>query len=283
MINEIRLGDVYDVLKSVDDNLFDMGITSPPYNKKKNKKGVFVKDIKYSDIDDFLPEKEYQEQQINILNELFRVIKPGGSFFYNHKIRWESGVMIHPMEWLLKTKWGIKQEIIWDRSIAANIRGWRFWQVEERIYWLYKPINKKDYGTELSSKHALLTSVWKFRPEMSKVTVSNHPAPFPIELPTRCIYSIFDGEKDKLIIDPYMGSGTSAVAIKLLGHNYFGIDLSKQYIGEAINRIENISEKEIKDFNNEISLHVVNKTYKERKEEKKIRKELKENVLKTSK
>ena len=75
MINEIRLGDVYDVLKSVDDNLFDMGITSPPYNKKKNKKGVFVKDIKYSDIDDFLPEKEYQEQQINILNELFRVIK----------------------------------------------------------------------------------------------------------------------------------------------------------------------------------------------------------------
>ena len=42
------------------------------------------------------------------------------------------------MDWLRKTKWTVKQEIIWDRVIAANIRGWRFWQVEERIYWLYK-------------------------------------------------------------------------------------------------------------------------------------------------
>jgi modification methylase len=269
MINEIILGDVYDILKNVGDNSFDMGITSPPYNKKKNRKGVLVKDIDYSDIDDFLPEEEYQEQQINILNELYRTIKTGGSFFYNHKIRWESGVMIHPMEWLLKTDWVIKQEIIWDRSIAANIRGWRFWQVEERVYWLYKPINKKDYGTELLSKHALLSSVWRFRPEMNKLTANNHPAPFPIELPTRCIYSIFDNEKEKLIVDPYMGSGTSAVVSKLLGHNYFGIDISKKYIDESNNRINNITEKEIIDFNNEISLHIVNKTYKDRKEEKK--------------
>lgn len=271
MFNKIVLGDVYEVLKNIDDCTFDMGVTSPPYNKKKNKKGVLVKDINYSDIDDFLPEDEYQIEQIKILNELYRTIKPGGSFFYNHKIRWELGVMIHPMEWLLKTNWVIKQEIIWDRSIAANIRGWRFWQVEERIYWLYKPINKKDNGDELLSKHALLTSVWRFRPEMNKLTVNNHPAPFPIELPTRCIYSILDVTKDKLIIDPYMGSGTSAVVCKLLGHNYFGIDISQKYINEANNRLINVTEKEINDFNNEVSLHFVKKTYKERKDEKKIK------------
>lgn len=269
MINEIRLGNVYDVLQNIEDDVFDMGVTSPPYNKKNNRKGELVKDINYSDIDDFLPEEEYQEQQIKILDELYRTIKPGGSFFYNHKIRWDQGLMIHPIEWLLKTKWSVKQEIIWDRAIAANIRGWRFWQVEERIYWLYKPKNKKDYGDELLSKHALMTSVWRFRPEMNKKTVSNHPAPFPIELPTRCIYSILDNQKEKLIIDPYMGSGTSAVSCKLLGHNYFGIDISKKYIQEAENRIKNISQKEIEDFNHEISLHVVNKTYQDRKEEKK--------------
>jgi modification methylase len=272
MVNKIRLGDVYDILRNIEDSVFDMGVTSPPYNKKKNRKGGLVKDIDYSDIDDFLPEGEYQEQQINILNELYRTIKPGGSFFYNHKIRWELGVMIHPMEWLLKTNWVIKQEIVWDRSIAANIRGWRFWQVEERVYWLYKPLNKTDYGTELLSKHALLTSVWRFRPEMNKLTVNNHPAPFPVELPTRCIYSILDDSKDKLIIDPYMGSGTTAVVSKLLGHNYFGIDISKKYIDEANNRINNITEKEIMDFNNEKSLHIVKKTYKDRKEEKKNKK-----------
>jgi len=49
--------------------------------------------------------------------------------------------MLHPILWLNATNWTIRQEIIWNRQIAANIRGWRFWQIEERIYWLYKPIN----------------------------------------------------------------------------------------------------------------------------------------------
>jgi len=266
--NNIVLGDVFEVLKKLDDDIFDMGVTSPPYNKQKNRKGVLVKDIKYSDITDNKNESEYQIEQIEILNELYRVIKPGGSFFYNHKVRWDKGEMFHPMDWLRKTDWVVKQEIIWDRQIAANIRGWRFWQVEERIYWLYKPLNKKDNGEELKSKHALMTSVWRLRPEMNKTTVSNHPAPFPIEIPTRCIYSILDDKKDCDIIDPYMGSGTSAVVSKLLGHNYFGIDISEEYITNANNRINNISVKEITDFNDEVDKHKVNKTYKDRKKEK---------------
>ena len=269
MINTIFQGDVLEVLKTLPDESIDMDVTSPPYNKKKNKKGVLVKDIKYSDIEDHLDEDLYQKQQVEILNELYRVIKTGGSFFYNHKVRWEEGKMIHPMEWVIKSNWILKQEIIWDRSIAANIRGWRFWQVEERIYWLYKPIKKKDNGDELLSKHALLTSVWRLRPEMKKETVSNHPAPFPIEIPTRCIYSILDNKKECVIIDPYMGSGTSAIASKLLGHHYIGIELSKEYIENTKNRIENISQKEIDDFNKELSLHFVTQTYSDRKEKKK--------------
>jgi modification methylase len=266
--NNIVLGDVYDVLKTLEDNTFDMGVTSPPYNKQKNRKGVLVKDIKYSDITDNKNESEYQIEQIEILNELFRVIKDGGSFFYNHKVRWDKGEMFHPMDWLKKTDWTIKQEIIWDRQIAANIRGWRFWQVEERIYWLYKPLNNKDNGEELKSKHALMTSVWRLRPEMTKSTVFNHPAPFPIEIPTRCVYSILDDKKDCNIIDPYMGSGTSAVVSKLLGHNYFGIDISEEYITNANYRINNITDKEMSDFNDEVAKHKVNKTYKDRKKEK---------------
>jgi site-specific DNA-methyltransferase (adenine-specific) len=272
--NKIVLGDVYDVLKTLEDNTFDMGVTSPPYNKQKNRKGVLVKDIKYSDITDNKNESEYQIEQIEILNELFRVIKHGGSFFYNHKVRWDKGEMFHPMDWVKKTDWTIKQEIIWDRQIAANIRGWRFWQVEERIYWLYKPLNNKDNGEELKSKHALMTSVWRLRPEMTKATVFNHPAPFPIEIPTRCIYSILDDKKECNIIDPYMGSGTSAVVSKLLGHNYFGIDISEEYITNANYRINNITDKEISDFNDEVTKHKVNKTYKDRKKEKNITKVL---------
>jgi modification methylase len=268
MINKIYQGDVLDVLKGLPNNYTDAGCCSPPYNKKGNRKGELVKDIKYTDIDDYLDEDVYQNQQIEILNELYRIMKPGGSFFYNHKVRWDQGKMIHPMEWVTKSDWVLKQEIIWDRSIAANIRGWRFWQVEERIYWLYKPTKKNDNGKELLSKHALLSSVWRLRPEMNKSTVNNHPAPFPIEIPTRCIYSVLDVEKNGLIIDPYMGSGTSAVAAKLLGHNFIGVDISQTYIEQALHRIDNISQKEIDDFNYEISLHKVNKTYSDRKNEK---------------
>ncbi len=119
------------------------------------------------------------------------------------------------------------------------------------------------------SKHALLTSVWRLRPEMKKETVSNHPAPFPIEIPTRCIYSILDNKKECIIIDPYMGSGTSAVVSKLLGHHYVGIDISSEYINNTINRLNNVSQREIDDFNKEISLHFVTKTYSERKEKSK--------------
>ncbi len=266
--NNIVLGDVLETLKDIHNDVFDMGVTSPPYNKQNNRKGVLVKDIKYSDITDNKNEYDYQIEQIEILNELYRVIKPGGSFFYNHKIRWDKGEMFHPMDWLRKSKWVVKQEIIWDRQIAANIRGWRFWQVEERIYWLYKPLNKKDNGEELKSKHALLTSVWKLRPEMNKELVYGHPAPFPVEIPTRCIYSILDDKKDCNVIDPYMGSGTSAIVCKLLGHNYFGIDISNEYINNANNRINNISNIEIQRVNDELSKHKVNKTYKQRKEEK---------------
>lgn len=268
LINNIVVGDVLEVLNQIPSETFDIGVTSPPYNKQKNRKGVLVKDIKYSDITDNLDEKEYQIEQIGVLNELYRTMKPGGSFFYNHKIRWDKGEMFHPIIWLSKTDWVIKQEIVWDRNIAANIRGWRFWQVEERIYWLYKPKNKKDNGVELASKHALMTSVWKLRPEMDKKVVMNHPAPFPIEIPTRCIFSVLDDLKNCLVIDPYMGSGTSAVSSKLLGHNYFGIDISQEYVDNANFRLVNISEKEFERFNYELSLHKVEKTYSDRKKEK---------------
>ncbi len=259
-LNKIVQGDILGILKTLPDEFVDMGVTSPPYNKGENKKGWLVKNVKYSSITDKLPEDLYQKNQIEVLNEIFRITKPGGSFFYNHKIRWERGVMFHPMDWLRKIKWTIKQEIIWDRMIAANIRGWRFWQVEERIYWLYKPKGKKLIGEELKSKHALLTSIWRFSPEQK----NPHPAPFPLALPIRAIYSVMDENKG-VIIDPYCGSGTTLVAAKILGHDYIGVDISKEYIKFAEDRLKNY-ERELKFANEEKSKHIVRKTFKERKE-----------------
>lgn len=257
----IICGDTLKELKKLSSSSIDMGVTSPPYNKQENKKGWLVSNVKYDIASDKKTEHQYQQEQIAVLNELYRVIKPGGNFFYNHKIRWEKGIMLHPFSWISQTKWNIRQEIIWDRGIAANIRGWRFWQTEERIYWLYKPRHDKDLiGPELKSKHALCTSIWRIRPENK----NTHPAPFPLEIPARCIISVMDKTKGS-IIDPYCGSGTTLVAAKLLGHNFVGIDISKEYCSSAKLRLENYQQEQLK-IDKELSLHHVKETFKQRKE-----------------
>ena len=254
-------GDILNVLDKIDDDVITVGITSPPYNKQEKQKGWLVKNVVYDVYKDAVPEPEYQQNQVNVLNEIYRVTAPGGSFFYNHKIRWDSGAMYHPIDWLRKTKWTLKQEIIWDRVIAANIRGWRFWQVEERIYWLYKPIGNYLIGKELKSADAKLTSIWRGVPEDGRK--NPHPAPFPLWLPARVIISIVDTETQGIVLDPYMGSGTTAVAAKLLGHRYIGIDRSDTYLKMTSDRLDNAA-SEMPKIQAEIALHNVQTTAKER-------------------
>jgi len=261
--NTIILGDTLESLKSLPDDHFDVGVTSPPYNKGERHKGWLVKNVIYDNASDKKDENTYQEEQTAVLNELHRVIKPGGSFFYNHKLRWERGWMIHPYTWVVKSNWAVRQEIIWNRGIAGNIRGWRFWQIEERLYWLYKPLEGKEkepIGRELASRHAKMTSVWNMRPE-SKFDWA--PNPFPLALPARCILSIMNGTKGR-VIDPYSGSGTTLVAAKLLEQEYLGIDISEDYRRRALERIDNsYLEEEV--LNKEVSLHQIKSNFKEYK------------------
>ena len=73
-----------------------------------------------------------------------------------------------------------------------------------------------------------MSSIWRFPPERN----NPHPAPYPLVLPLRIIYSLFDNQKGT-VIDPYIGSGTTAVAAKLLGCDYICIDISDEYIKMA--------------------------------------------------
>lgn len=260
--NKLIHGDTLSTLKEMPDNIVDLGITSPPYNKQEKNNGGLVSKVIYADYKDKLPEGKYQGQQIGVLDEIYRVTREGGSFFYNHKTRWVNGEMFHPMDWLRKTKWTVRQEIVWDRTIAGNIRGWRFWQVEERIYWLYKPIDGNKKGEELGSKDAKMTSIWRSVPENH----NPHPAPFPLWMPTRIILSLLVNQNSALVLDPYMGSGTTAVAAKALGFDYVGIDISREYLDYAEDRLKNYKH-ELEKIEREKELHVVKKSFKKRKKE----------------
>jgi modification methylase len=103
--------------------------------------------------------------------------------------------------------------------------------------------------------------MWRFPPEQN----NPHPAPFPLALPIRAIFSVMDDRKDGVVIDPYCGSGTTLVAAKLLGHDYVGIEISKEYTDFAETRIANC-ENERKEALLEMGKHVVTRTFSERKE-----------------
>lgn len=256
-------GDALTCLQQMPDAICDAGVTSPPYNKQEANHGWLVQAVKYKNASDKQNEAAYQQGQIAVLNELYRVMKPGGSFFYNHKVRAVRGEMLHPIMWLSQTHWSIRQEIVWDRRIAANIRGWRFWQVDERIYWLQKPARtgaRGKIGRELESRHAKLSSVWRFPPARD----NPHPAPFPLILPVRAISAVLP-DAPGLVIDPYCGSGTTLVAAKLLGHKWLGIDVSSEYLKMSRARLDRC-EGERKVADAELALHQVQGSFRERKE-----------------
>ena len=96
-MKQLICADTLDSLKKIPTDSIDLGITSPPYNKQENKKGWLVRNVVYEKASDKKEEKTYQEEQIQVLNQLFRVTRAGGSFFYNHKIRWEKGELLHPI------------------------------------------------------------------------------------------------------------------------------------------------------------------------------------------
>ena len=77
-------------------------------------------------------------------------------------------------------------------------------------------------------------SIWNINPEKAKKI--GHPAPFPVELPKRFInlYSF----KDDLVLDPFIGSGTTALASKLMQRNYVGYEINKDYIEIANKRLQ---------------------------------------------
>ena len=138
-INKIICGDCLEIMKEILNNSIDMIITSPPYNLGNSH---HTGNKRHKTYDDNLSEIEYQKWQIKILEECYRILKDNGSMIYNHKNRIKKGVQITPYEWLLKTPFVIKQELVWFNG-SQNFDKIRFYPMTERIYWLTKSSKTK--------------------------------------------------------------------------------------------------------------------------------------------
>lgn len=212
-------GDCLEVMKSMDNNSIDLTITSPPYNLGNLH---HTGNIRHSPYTDDLPENVYQDWQIDILNEIYRVTSD--SLFYNHKNRIREGISISPYRWILKSNWMIKQELVWFNR-SQNFDKCRFYPMTERVYWLIK---NKDTNFYNSINHH---DLFDWQPEG---TGNKHKRKFPLSFPLEII-SCF-GEENT-ILDPFLGSGTTLRACKDLGRKGIGIEISKEYCDIAVQRL----------------------------------------------
>ncbi len=230
-LNKIYQGDALKVLKTFPDESINCVVTSPPYNKGSVDRKIGKTDswkqanISYGGFDDNLPEEEYQDWQIGVIEECLRVLKKDGSIFYNHKPRISKHRIIFPHEWLMS--FNIRQMIIWDRKNTPTLEPIRFMPTVEYIFWITKEAKTPKFNRE-AFKYG---EVWRISPRIDK----EHPATFPEELPAKCITATTD--KDDTVLDPFLGSGTTAVVAKKLGRNYIGIELNPEYIKIAEKRL----------------------------------------------
>jgi len=233
-VDKIIEGDSIEVMKRIPDCSVDLAVTSPPYNLK-NSTGNGMKDGRggkwssaalingYSDYNDNMPHDEYVEWQISCLKEMLRVLKDTGAIFYNHKWRVQNGLLQDRHD--IVSQFPVRQIIIWQRKGGINFNPGYFLPTYEVIYLIAKPEFK------LVPKANALGDVWEIPQERN----NSHPAPFPVELVERIVSST----SSEIILDPFMGSGTTAVVAKKLGRKYIGIDISHDYCENARKRVIN--------------------------------------------
>jgi len=231
-------------MKKLPDSSIDMVVTSPPYNLK-NSTGNGMKDGRggkwsgaalvngYSHHDDCMPHEEYAKWQRDCLSEMFRLIKNDGAIFYNHKWRVQDGLLQDRQD--IVGGFPVRQIIVWKRKGGINFNAGYFLPTYEVIYLIAKPDFK------LVPKANAVGDVWEFKQEMN----NPHPAPFPVALINRIISSTYA----QIILDPFIGSGTTAIAALLNERQYIGIELSPEYVEMAKNRIRDYQRQNNINFN----------------------------------
>ena len=221
----------------------DLILTSPPYNigsssaAKTGRRQHGLYDAKsYRSICEYpdnLPECEYQAQQLDFMYWAADHLTDDGVLVYNHKPRRKNGRIIHPLTWAQHcNELNLVEEIVWDRGSTHNHCPQMMWQQTERLYVFRKRGGK--YHLHNTNKTGLpqQSDVWR----VPRAPVNGHNAPFPLSLAEAAILAWCP--EDGLVMDPYTGSGTTAIAAHNCGRDFVGSEALKKYHALALKRIK---------------------------------------------
>lgn len=264
-VNELHHGDCREVLPSIPERSVDLIVTSPPYaDSRKNSYGGIHPD-------------KYVEWFLPIAEELMRVLKDDGSFVLNIKEKVVGGERhTYVMELILALKrqgWLWTEEYLWHKKNCAPgkwpnrfrdawerclhfTRQKKFKMYQEAVMvptgeWAKTRLKKlsendsKRFNSQVGSGFGKNIANWVGREMAYPTNVlhmatecgnKNHSAAFPKELPAWFI-KLFTKEDD-VVLDPFMGSGTTCIAAQELGRSYIGIELKDEYYNQAL---ENVS------------------------------------------
>ena len=222
-LNQIHHGDCLELLAQLPDECVDLVVTSPPYNLRSGGRCRGWPD--YDGYGDDRPHDEYVAWQQESLREMYRVIKPTGAIFYNHAPRIQKGVQWRHEDIL--EPFDVRQTVIWHRAGGVNHNPQYLSPSYEYIYVMAKP------GFRVAPDWTI-GDVWKMQQE-KKRWIPEVPA-FPVQLPQNAIRAT----GAKVVLDCFMGSGTTAVAAVLEGADYIGIEQSARYCAVARERVASI-------------------------------------------
>lgn len=254
-INKIIEGDCLEILKKIPGNSVDMTFADPPFNLKK----------KYNHYDDSKEKEEYLKWCDKWLDEMVRITKPSGSIFVHNIPRWLTYFAAHLNKSAYFRHW-----ISWDsggapmgKTLLPNHYGILFYTKVElpkefKFYDIRAPHKRcrlckgflKDYGGKKDQMHpfgTLLSDVWTdIHRIRHKKRRDEHPCQLPIPLLERLI--LMSTNENDIILDPFIGTGTTAVAAKRLGRKYIGIDIDSLYIKITEKNLLEAKETKINNF-----------------------------------
>jgi len=296
LINKVSLGDCFNILKQIENSTVDLVLTSPPYANLRS----YGCDIPVCHPDD------YVDWILPLFDEVYRVLKPTGSFILNINDRVVKKKR-HPYVYDLisratrETSLRLYDVYFWFKKTAMpngnqrrlnNVTEYliHFCKDEKLVKWNMdavrepydgntinrcqypvgsftlevdkkgRPKDRKRKIVQLNQKGKVPSNVFRF-PTAAAVRGKNHPAVFHLDLPSWFIKALTD--EGDLVLDPFVGSGTTCLAAKLLNRKHIGIEINPVYHEVAVQKVNSVTVlNQSQKRNNQIITQIGNKEEK---------------------
>ncbi|GAB4288043.1 MAG: site-specific DNA-methyltransferase [Myxococcota bacterium] len=242
-LNKIAFGDCVEIMKEIPEGSVDITFADPPFNLNK----------KYGGYKDKKSLEDYLKWCEKWLFEMVRITKPSGSIFVHNIPKWLTYYSAY-----LNSIAEFRHWISWDamsaplgKSLLPNHYGILYYvkdRKQSKFYDIRSPHPRcrtcnyliKDYGGKKAGLHPfgpLLSDVWtdihRIRHNKRR---DEHPCQLPVHLLERLILMTTD--ENDIVFDPFVGTGTSAIAAKRLGRRFIGIDIDPKYVDISTQKLE---------------------------------------------